>query len=430
MLLFFPFTLLEKEKPMLEHGFARPSVITRLRGGPLGPHLETLATTLHQRGYARNSIRGYLRACAQFGRWLAQQGYPIAEVDATLVTRYLRGLPQPPVGRSPKAAAGLPHLLTLWQQQGLLPPAAQPPPRTAADPWLEHYTQYLEHVCGTAASTRTRYLRIITRFLSAYGDTRAQGWSALQAQDMTTFIHREAAATHGAGRKMPSVAVRSFLRFLVGCGELSPGLEAAAPTARQWTHAPLPQRLTAEEVERVLVTSSGATPKALRNHALLRLLARLGLRAHEVAALCLDDLDWYEGRIRIRPGKTHQARVLPLVQDVGQAIAAYLERGRPATTSRHVFLAGRAPFQPLTDATAISRITTRALQRAGVTSHLRLGAHTFRHTAAAQMVNRGARFKEVADVLGHRALQTTGIYAKLDLDALVAVALPWMGEPL
>ena len=119
-----------------------------------------------------------------------------------------------------------------------------------------------------------------------------------------------------------------------------------------------------------------------------------------------------------------------LVQDVGQAVAAYLHRGRPATTSRHVFLACRAPFQPLTDATAISRIATRALRRAGVTGHLRLGAHTFRHTAASQMVNRGASFKEVADVLGHRSLQTTGIYAKLDLDTLVAVALPWMGDSL
>jgi site-specific recombinase XerD len=228
---------------------------------------------------------------------------------------------------------------------------------------------------------------------------------------------------------MPSVAVRSFLRFLVGCGELSPGLEAAAPTPRQWTHAPLPQRLTTEEVDRVLVAATGETPKALRNHALLLLLARLGLRAQEVAALCLDDLDWHAGRILIRPGKTHQARVLPLVPDVGQAVAAYLYRGRrPATTSRHVFLACRAPFHPLIDATAISRIATRALRRAGVTGHLRLGAHTFRHTAASQMVNRGASFKEVADVLGHRSLQTTEIYAKLDLDALVAVALPWMGE--
>ncbi len=430
MLLFFLFVLLEKEKSMREHGFARLSVITRLRCEPLGPYLETLATTLHQHGYTRNSIRGSLRACAQFGRWLPQQGCTIADVDDTLVTRYIRGLPHPPEGRRPKAAAGLPHLLRLWPQQGLLPPAVPPLPHTAADHWLEQYTPYLEHVCGAAASTRMRYCRIITRFLSACGDTGPQGWRALQAQDMTTFIRQEAATTHGAGRKMPSVAVRSFLRFLVGCGELAPGLEAAAPTPRQWTHATLPQRLTAEEVDHVLAASTGESPKALRNHAFLWLLARLGLCAHEVASLCLADLDWYEGRVLIRPGKTHQARVLPLVQDVGHAVAAYLHQGRPATTSRHVFLACRAPFQPLTDATAISRIATRALRRAGVTGHLQRGAHTFRHTAASQMVNRGASSKDVADVLGQASLQTTGIYAKLALEALATVALPWQGDAL
>jgi integrase/recombinase XerD len=139
---------------------------------------------------------------------------------------------------------------------------------------------------------------------------------------MTTFSHREAATTHGAGRQMPSVAGRSFRRFRVECGERSPGLHAAAPTARQWRHAPLPQRWTAEAVDRVLGTASGAPPTARRHPALRLLLARLGRRAHAVAALCLDDRDGDEGRIRIRPGKTHQARVLPLVQDVGQAVAA------------------------------------------------------------------------------------------------------------
>jgi integrase len=216
----------------------------------------------------------------------------------------------------------------------------------------------------------------------------------------------------------------------VGCGELSPGLEAAAPTPPQWTHATLPQRLTAEEVDRVLAASTGETPQALRHHALLLRLARLGLRAHAVASLCLDDLDWHAARGLIRPGTTPQARGLPLGQDVGQAVAASLHRGRPATPSRHVFLACRAPFQPLTDATAISRIATRALPRVGVTGHLRLGAHTCRHTVASQMVNRGASFKEVAAVLGHRSLQTTGSDAKRALDVLVAVALPWMGETL
>jgi len=290
------------------------------------------------------------------------------------------------------------------------------------------YAQYLEHVCGTATSTRTAYLRIVTRFLAArFGSGRVQ-WNTLPAQALTDFVRQEVATKHGGGRQLPSVALRSLLRFLVFSGEVAPGLEAAVPIPRQWTHATLPCRLTVEEVERVLATWTGGSPKALRNHAILLLLARLGVRAHEVAALCLEDLNWYESHVRIRPGKTHRERLLPLVQEVGGAVAAYLQHGRPPTTSRHLFLHCRAPFRPLTDATAISRIATRALVRAGIASPARLGAHTFRHTAASQMVNQGASFKDVADVLGHRSLQTTGIYAKLDVEALAAVALPWMGD--
>jgi len=415
---------------MIEHGFARTSVITRLRHGPLGAHLDTLATTLHQHRYAPDSIRRTLRACDQFGWWLAQHGYAIAEVDEALVERYLRTLPPPRVGRWPKAAAGLPHLLRLWHQQDLLPPRTSPPAQTDAAQWLGRYAQYLEHVCGAAPGTRTAYLRIVTRFLTAlFGAGRVQ-WRTVSAQALTDFVRQEVATKHGGGRKLPSSALRSLLRFLVFSGEVTPGLEAAVPTPRQWTHATLPTRLTVEEVERALATCTGGRPTALRNRAILLLLARLGVRAHEVAALCLEDINWYEGQVRLHPGKTHHERVLPLVQEVGEAVAAYLQHGRPPTTSRHLFLSCRAPFHPLIDATAISRIATRALVRAGIAAHSRLGAHTFRHTAASQMVNHGARFKDVADVLGHRSLQTTGIYAKLDVEALAVVALPWMGDAL
>lgn len=415
---------------MIEQCFTRPSVITRLRLGPLGSHLDALAATLRQHGYAPDSIRRTLRACAQFGQWLSQQGAALADVDDALIERYICTLPPPPVGRWPKAAAGLPHLLRLWRQQGLLAPARTSPAPTEATVWLGHYAQYLEQVCGAAPSTRTAYLRIATRLLAALFGTGRVQWFTVSAQALTDFIRQEAATKHGGGRKLPSSAIRSLLRFLVFQGELAPGLEAAVPTPREWTHAPLPARLTVEEVERVLATWTGESPKALRNQAILLLLARLGVRAHEVAALCLEDIHWYEGRVRIRPGKTHHERLLPLVQEVGSAIATYLQHGRPPSTSRHLFLYCRAPFRPLTDATAISRMATRALVRAGMTSPARLGAHIFRHTAASQMVNQGASFKDVADVLGHRSLQTTGIYAKLDVEALAAVALPWMGDVL
>jgi hypothetical protein len=168
---------------MIEHCFARTSVITRLRLGPLGSHLDALATALHQHGYAPDSIRRALRAGDQFGRWLSQHGYAIADVDEALVERYICTLPRPPVGLWPKAAAGLPHLLRLWRQQDLLPPHTDTPSHTEAAQWLVRYAQYLEHVCGTATSTRTAYLRIVTRFLAARCPFRKSLPSLLSGQD-------------------------------------------------------------------------------------------------------------------------------------------------------------------------------------------------------------------------------------------------------
>jgi site-specific recombinase XerD len=429
MLLFLSTIIEEKEKLMIETYFSRTPTLTRFQRGPLGADLADLATTLHQQGYAQDSIRRYVRGCDHFGRWLCQHGYAMADVNHALVKRYISGLQRPPSGSFPKTAEGLSHLLKLWRQQKRLPDHSDAASRTEVDQWLRRYEQYLDQVCGTAASTRSPYLRMARRFLAACFGTGPVVWRSLQAPQIAAFVQHEAATKHGGGRKLPSVAVRSLLRFLVFSGEVAPGLEAAALTPRQWTHDTIPQRLTAAEVERALARYTGEAPTDLRNRAILTLLARLGVRAHEVVRLCVEDINWHEGRIVIRSSKTHHDRVLPLSQDVGRAVADYLRWGRPTTTSRLIFLHCRAPFRPFSDAAAISRIAARALVRTGVTGYTRLGAHVFRHTAASRMVNRGVSFKEVADVLGHQSLQTTGIYAKLNLTALAEVALPWIGEP-
>ncbi len=414
---------------MIETYFSRTSTINRLRSGPLDSDLDDLTTTLHQQGYAQDSIQRYVRGCDHFGRWLFQQGYTISDVNETLVQGYISGLQRSPSGTLPKAAEGLSHLLKLWRQQKRLSEHSDDSSLTEAGQWLLRYAQYLDQVCGVAVGTRSHYLRMARRFLSACFGPGHVAWQSLHAQQIAAFVQQEAATKHGGGRKLPSTAVRSVLRFLVFSGDRSPGLEAAALTPRQWTHDTIPQRLTPEEVEQALALYTGEAPTDRRNRAILILLARLGLRAHEVIRLCLEDINWHEAHLIIRTGKTHHERVLPLSQDVGCALANYLRWGRPTTTSRVIFLHCRAPFRPFADSGAISRIAARALVRTGVTGHARLGAHVFRHTAASGMVNRGASFKDVADVLGHQSLQTTGIYAKLDLDALSEVALPWIGDP-
>ena len=413
---------------MIETYFFRTPTIERLRGGPLGADLDDLAIALQQQGYAWDSIRGYLRGCDQFARWLFQQDYDVADVNPTLIQHYISGLPRPPSGRLPKAAEGLSHLLKLWRQKERLPERIEESPRTEADQWLLRYEQYLDQVCGNAVRTRHEYLRTAKRFVTTCFATGHLVWSSLKAQQISDFVQQEAATKHGGGRRLPSIAMRSILRFLVFSGDLAPGLEAAAPSPRQWTHDSIPTRLTAQEVERALSLYAGETPVELRNRAILMLLARLGLRAHEIVNLCLEDINWHDAHVVIRSTKSHHERVLPLLKEVGTALADYLCHGRPATTSRAVFLHCRAPFRPFSNSTSISDLATRTLIRAGITGYARLGAHAFRHTAASQMVNQGANFKDVADVLGHQSLQTTGIYAKLDVDALSDVALPWMGD--
>ena len=409
---------------MIEHCFVHTSIVARLRGGPFGPYLDDLATILHQQGYAPSTIQRCLRTGDLFGRWLQGQGYDVTQIDERAIQHYINGLERYRSGQLPKAAQGLKHIVELLRQRGSLIDRQSPTP---VDQWIAQYDAHLEQVAGLALGTRQSYRRMARRFITSCFGAKQPDWQTLTAPMITAFVTQEAAKCQGYGRKAPSVAVRSFLRFLVFRGEIRPGLEAAAPTPPQWKHASLPARLMSEEVERVLAVYPGDTATSRRNRAMLLLLARLGLRAQEVVALCLDDIDWYASQLCVRPGKTHQARLLPFTQEVGNAVAAYLQDGRPQSESRRVFLQCRPPFRPCTVNGTIRWMVRQAFLSAGIAIRPRSGSHMLRHGAASQMLNRGASFKEVADVLGHRSLQTTGIYAKLEIDTLAAVALPWLG---
>ena len=311
---------------MLEHIFVRPSVIARLRGGPLGPYVDDLATSLHQEGYAPSHIQRSLRAGEQFAQWLHGQGDPLSEMDDAVLQRYVSGLTTYRSGHLPKAAQGLGHLVRFLQRQGVVRPRQAMLPIPPLEQWLAEYDAHLAQVAGLALSTRQGYGRLVRRFITTCFGAEPPDWPSLTAAMITTFVTQEATRRQGAGRKLPAVAVRSFLRFLVFRGAIRPGLEAAALAPPQWRHAALPSRLTPEDVERVLAVYHDGTASSLRNRAMLLLLARLGLRAQDVISLCLDDIDWADGRLDLRPGKTRRARSLPLPQDVGQAHRGLLAR--------------------------------------------------------------------------------------------------------
>ena len=413
---------------IIETLFPRASSLGRLLQPPLGPYLEALAQSLQAQHYSREVIRGYVHAASRFGEWLSTQGLAPSAVSDQLVERYIHQFekcisPAHPYGQRPKLTRGLGHLLVVLRQAGAL---AEPPPSSSpSEQWLARYEQYLQQVGGKAAATRTKYLSYARRFWQfRFGSANAD-WSALRAQDLVDFVQQEAARLQRHLGRPPAVALRAMLRFLIADGQVARGLEAAVPMPRQWALASLPAHLDKDQVSQVLAACRTTSPNALRNTAVVLLLARLGLRAGEVASLCLEDLHWTEGRLLIRAGKCHQERTLPLAEQVGQALADYLQQRRPRSPHRRVFLQSHAPYAPLTGV-AVGHIARRAIQRAGITVP-HPGAHVFRHSAATEMVRGGASFPQIADVLGHASLQTTALYAKLDLDGLAPLALPWPG---
>jgi site-specific recombinase XerD len=215
-----------------------------------------------------------------------------------------------------------------------------------------------------------------------------------------------------------------FLRFLIADGKCATGLDGAIPVLAHWRLSSLPRYLQADEVERVIASCDRATQVGRRDRAILLLLARLGLRAGDIVQLRLGDLDWKKAWIHVS-GKGRCQTRLPLTQEIGDAIAIYIKDGRPQSNTDTLFIRSRAPFRALRSHCAISVIVTRAMHRAGVTCPSRGAAHVLRHSVASSMLQQGASLQEIGVILRHRSIETTEIYAKVDVIALRQIAQPW-----
>jgi site-specific recombinase XerD len=407
----------------MERFYKDPHTQARMREGSLGAYLDAFAQQLSDEGYARASGRHALRVATDLGCWLSQRGIVVPQLTAQHVDSYL-------ACRSERRhrsgdAAILRRLLALLIEKGIVAPELVSE-KTPAERLAQEFQLYLERERRLAPATVLCYLEFARRFLVqcvADGELRLDN---LGAADVVHFVQREAGRLHCPKRaKLMTTAVRSFLQYARYRGLIDLDLRSVVPTVANWSMASLPKALSADEVECLLSHCDRDTAVGCRNWAILLLLARLGLRAGEVVGLELEDLDWDAGEISIRASGTRADR-LPIPQDVGAALAEYLQHSRPTCSSRRVFIRMRAPRRGLANSIAICTIVRRALDHAGL-NPAHKGAHLLRHSVATQMLRQGASLTEIGEVLRHRNPQTTMIYAKVDLDLLRPLALPWPG---
>jgi site-specific recombinase XerD len=411
----------------MQFDFKQANLIARLQAGPIGPYLPKFVSALEQRQYSPDTIRGYLRKADALGRWLESQNVTLSEASPSHLAEYVSQWARIPAvgylqGRLCHAATSIPLMVQLLREQGLF---SGPATVSQADRWLRRFEHHLAHVHGLSRYSRYNYLRYARRLLQ-WLPADDLDWKALEAGHLSEFVRREAARLKpGSGRQVVT-AVRAILRFLTAEGLVDPYLQRAIPIIRSWRHTSLPQHLSREELARVLEICHTSAEGRWRDAGIILLLARLGLRAGEVRQLQLDDIDWVAGVIHVRQGKSRYERTLPLLDDVGRTLSLYLQRERPVTAERTFFLTALSPYRAFAWSTTITRMAKRVLQQAHVEGP-HLGAHRFRHTVATHLVRGGSSFKEVADLLGHKSLANTGVYAKLDERKLEQIALPWPG---
>jgi site-specific recombinase XerD len=310
-------------------------------------------------------------------------------------------------------------------QTGVVEQRQELPVRNPHQKITDEFRRYLLQERGLSRATLQNYVPFVDQFLSERFRNQTLSLSALRAADVTGFVQRHAHQFSPGRAKLLVTALRCFCRYLRHCGEIAVDLAACVPAVPNWSRSTLPKFLPSGAVQRVLNRCDRQTALGRRDYAILLLLARLGLRAGEVVALNLEDIDWEAGQMTIR-GKGGRSAQMPLPADVGEAIAAYLRDGRPRCPSRRVFIRAKAPLEGFASSVAICFIVMQALRRAGVDS-ARKGAHLFRHTLACDLLRQGCSLDEIGELLRHQSPNTTAIYAKVDLAALHSLALPWPG---
>jgi integrase/recombinase XerD len=409
---------------MLTCYYTSPQVLERLRNSPADTLIEGFAEELQKAGYAQLTARRHLRAAEHLLHWADRKQIAPEALQAADIARFKRHLPRCQCraydhsdhGRQVSSARlFLGHLQRIGVASTCPAEDNKPTP-----PLLEAFRQWMKAQRNTSEATLDNYGRAIRELLRTLGEDP----SGFNARRLREFILEQ--SRHGGWAKTQTLvtAVRAFVRFLIAEGTCSVGLDAALLAPAHWQLSTLPRYLQSEEVEKIVCACDPDTPMGIRDRAIVLLLARLGLRAGDIVSLRLGDINWEEAWIRVS-GKGRREIRLPLSQEVGDAVAAYIRDVRPTVETDRLFLRSRAPLRELGSHSAVSIIVANAMRRAGVTPATRGAAHVLRHSAATTLLRQGASLQEIATILRHRSIETTTIYAKVDVELLAQVAQPW-----
>lgn len=402
----------------------RSRVVRGLKDGPFSDYVGLFIEQLRRRGYSLEIGHRRLSLVGDFGFWLTATEHGLADVDEALVSQFL-------VERARHRAQyrgdslALARFLSILREANAIAPRPRPS-SDQRDDILQAYRLYMERQRGLAPSSIASHVWFLRPFLEELGIATNEDIASLSVRKVARYIEQHVGDGGATTARIMCSRVRVFLRYLHCEGFITADLSTAIPSIRRPREARLPSFMPLEEVQRVLDSCDRNTVVGRRDYAILMLLARLGLRAVEVARLKLDDFDWRGGQFTVC-GKGRKTVTMPLPSDVGVAIASYLQHGRPQSDSRSLFLLTVAPYAGFKGAGSVQSVARSAIRRAGITGLASVGSHAFRHSLATGLLRSGASLTEIGQLLRHEQQDTTRIYAKVDLDNLRPLGQPWLG---
>ena len=407
---------------MIECYFKNQEIVNRLRESVLGRQLDTFASVVANSGYSPATIRTQIHLLAGLIRWIQKNEIVVSDLDEHITNIFLKkSARKGAIRRGDKKT--LRCFLDHLRDEGLIDYSAPTLDDSPLASLKNRYENYLRKERGLAMVTASRYWPYLQQFLvEQFGDGPIR-FREISQQAIENFFLRHAHDRTPKVAQLMVAAMRSFFRFLFRYGETERDLSAAVPTVPTWRLTEVPKYLKSDELQSLLKVSDRTTPVGRRDYSILLLIARLGLRAGEVVALELDDINWRTAELTIR-GKGLYRDCLPLPQEVGKTLATYLQNDRPICSTRRVFITMRAPCRGFKDSTTVSTIVRRALQRSGLNTPSK-GAHLLRYTLATDMLRQGASMSEIGELLRHRSPNSTEIYAKVDIEGLRSIARPW-----